>query len=170
MDGSVALESSNLTAEEISRILAIQFEAVNVSALSNSGLWAITPSATDPLNPNSGVTVTDPIDISLSGQYNFLFVNGLLTIEKLDLLIHPTEATFIYGDLIEGLGFSYIFNNDPETSVEITEEVNAQILSAVSTAHATVLVNARATALVNATATALVNYSFLISATPLVLR
>lgn len=166
LDGnSIPLGSSSLTAEEISRILAIAFEAPNVTALTNAGLWAITAVSTDPLNPASEVEATDPLDISLLEQYNFAIVDGLLTIEKMDITIVPQEKTITYGDEFGEIDFDYLYNNDPGSSVEITPEDDAAILSAVSQAHATVLVNARATALVNATATALVNYSFLVSAT-----
>ena len=74
LDGNSALiGSSALTAAEIARIQSIAFEAPNVSALTNAGLWAIKADVTDPLNPASGVTATDPLDISLLDQYNFAF-------------------------------------------------------------------------------------------------
>ncbi len=165
-DSTVSLTDAGLMPAEFSRIMGIQFETVNVSELSNSGLWAITPDITDPLNPNSGVEATDSLDISLLDQFNFVFVNGLLTINKLDLVITPKDTTFVYGEPIAGFNFDY--NYDSDTGVVIPENVNEQILSNLQASHATVLVNAMATALVNAPATALVNYSFMISATALV--
>lgn len=169
LDGTtIPLESSSLSAEEVARIQNIEFEAPNVSALTNSGLWAIKAVTTDPLNPLSTVYAADPLDVSLLEQYNFAIFDGLLTIENLEMTIVPQEKTITFGDEIGNFQFDYGFNDDPANPLNITPDIESAITSAVSTAHATVLVNARATALVNATATALVNYSFLISATALV--
>ncbi|MEZ5195706.1 MAG: S8 family serine peptidase [Bacteroidales bacterium] len=163
---SIALEEAGLTPEELIRIQSIQFEAVNVNELSNAGLWAITPDANDPLNPASGIEPIDPVDLALLDRFNFVFVYGLLTIDKLDLTIKPQDTTFVYGELISGFNFDYIYNSD--NSLEITNNTNMQIRNGLQASHATVLVNAMATALVNASATALVNYSFMVSATALV--
>jgi hypothetical protein len=99
LDGTTTpLVSSGLTAGEIARIQAIQFEAPNVSALTNSGLWAIKAVTTDPLNPLSSVTATDPLDVSLLEQYNFAIFDGLLTIENLEMTIIPKEKTITFGE------------------------------------------------------------------------
>ncbi len=168
IDERMPLDSAGLMPAEINRIKSIAFEAPNVTDLSNAGLWAIKADAADPLNPASGVEATDSLDIALLNSYRFVFEDGLLNIEKMDLLIRPQDTTFVYGDSIGGIGFDYIYNDDPTTSVVIDPVVNQQILSALQLGHATALVNGKATALVNAQATALVNYSFMISATALV--
>ncbi len=147
-DGSsLPIESSGLTAAEIARIQSIAFEAPNVSALTNAGLWAIKADASDPLNPASGIAATDPLDISLLEQYNFAFYNGILTIDPLDMTIIPQEQVITYGEEPGDFDFEYSFNED--NSLNITPEDNVAITNAASTAHATVLVNARATALGN---------------------
>lgn len=168
LDGSSTLTEAGLTEDEIARILSIPFEALNVTPLSNSGLWAITPSLSDPLNPLSGVSPTEVVDQLLLERFEFRFVNGFLDIESLDLLVKPQDATFIYGEPVEGIQFDYVFNDDPDDPLSIPEEVNTQILSLLQTGHATALVNGKATALVNTPATALANRSFMISATALV--
>lgn len=167
-DESLTFEEAGLTADQIARVTAIAFEAINVTPLSNSGLWAITPSSSDPLNPLSGVPATDPLDLILLERFDFHFVNGFLDIERLDLLVKPQDATLVYGEPIEEIEFDYVFNNDPDNPLAITEEIETQILSLLQVGHATALVNGRATALVNTPAEALINRSFMISATALV--
>jgi hypothetical protein len=139
-----------------------------VTPLSNSGLWAITPSGSDPLNPLSGVEATDPLDLVLLERFDFHFVNGFLDIERLDLLVKPQDATLVYGEPVEGIEFDYVFNNDPDNPLAITDEIETQILSLLQVGHATALVNGKATTLVNTPADALINRSFMISATALV--
>jgi hypothetical protein len=84
-------------------------------------------------------------------------VTGFLNIESLDLLVKPQDATFIYGEPVEGIQFDYVFNNDPDNPLSIPDEINTQILSLLQLGHATALVNGKATALVNISATALVS-------------
>jgi hypothetical protein len=168
LEESLTLEEAGLTVDQIARVTAIAFEAINVTPLSNSGLWAITPSGSDPLNPQSGIQATDPLDLVLLERFDFHFVNGFLDIERLDLLVKPQDVTQVYGEPVEGIEFDYVFNNDPDNPLAITDEIETQILSLLQVGHATALVNGRATALVNTPADALINRSFMISATALV--
>jgi hypothetical protein len=168
VDGSRSLEDAGLSEDEIARIMNIPLEAVNVSPLSNAGLWAITASNSDPLNPGSGLPVTDSLDVNLLDRFDFVFTSGLLTIERLDLLIKPQDTEFVYGEPLEGIEFDYVYNDDPNNPLNIPEEVNTQLLSALKAGHATALVNGKATGMLTAPATALVNKSFMISATALV--
>ncbi len=171
VNGTLPLDSADLSPEEISRIQGIAFETVATS-LSNTGLWEIEASGSDPLNPESGLPVVDPVDLSILEKYNIDFESGLLSIEKLDLVITPKDTTFTYGDVIGGFEFDYYFNNDTvngEFGFQISDSDSLGILSALTVNHATALVNGTgltvATALVNAGigATALVNKSFMIS-------
>jgi hypothetical protein len=168
LNGSYTLAEAGLSPDEIARVLSIPFEAQNVTPLSNSGFWAITASASDPLNPESGIIATDSLDLALLDRYDFVFVNGFLSIENIDLLVKPQDLTLTYGEPIAGLEFDYIFNNDLNNPLNIPDEINNQILSLLQVGHATALVNGKATALVNTPAEALVNRSFMISATALV--
>jgi hypothetical protein len=170
INGIFTLDQAGLSQEEINRVLNIGLVTV-ASSLSNTGLWAIEPDETDPLAPQSNVEATDTLDISILERYNIEVLNGLLTIEKLDLVIVPEDTTFSYGDEISGFEYNYIFNDtvNGNVPVVITNADSLGILSALTVNYATALVNASAltvaTALVNAGvgATALVNKSFMIS-------
>ena len=122
------------------------------------------------------MVATNPLDTALLNAFNFDILNGLLTIEKLDLMIIPKDTTIVYGDSITGFDFHYVYNNDtinPGNNVVISDTVNSAILNAMRKGHATALVNkvgvVRATALVNELgeplldSTALANSSFFIS-------
>jgi hypothetical protein len=167
VNGTMPLDSAGLSQEEIDRILGISFETV-ANSLSNTGLWEIKANGNDPLNPESGLPVTDSLDISLLERYNIDIENGLLSIEKLDLLISPKDTTITYGDIIGGFDYNFYFNNDtvnPVYGFQISEDDSLAILSAFSQNYATALVNS--IAVVKATsllpATALVNKSMMIS-------
>ena len=171
IDGSVTLEAAGLIPAEVTRIHDVDLTSIATS-LSNVGLWAITGDATDPLGPNSNVTATDPLDISLLQRYNFVFRNGLLTIDPAELTITARDTTFTYGDPI-GLKFNYAFSNGSSGALNMSTGDGLTVLNAVKTAHGTALVNAiglvRGTALVNnngeqlLTETLLGNVSFMIS-------
>lgn len=174
-DTVLSLAGAGLSPAAIARIQSIPIVTV-ANDTSNVGLWPISASLDDPLNPNSNVMATAPLDTALLNTFNFDVSNGLLTIEKLDLMIIPKDTTIVYGDSITGLDFHYVFNNDtinPGNNVIISDTVNSAILNAMRQAHATALVNAvgvvRATALVNEfgepllDSTALANSSFFIT-------
>lgn len=155
VDGSFTLAEYGLTQQEIDRILSIPLITV-ANDTSNVGLWEIVPSADDPLNPLSAVAASDPVDTTLLYNFDFDFISGLLTIEKMDLTIIPKDTTIVYGDTLYGFDYYYVYNNDtvyPGNNVVISEPVNNAILNELRQAHATALVNAvatvRATALVN---------------------
>jgi len=166
-DGTMPLDSAGLTQEEIDRIHSIALTTI-ANSLSNAGLWAIEADQNDPLHPESEVPATDSLDISLLQRYRFDVDNGLLAIEKLDLVITPRDTSFVYGEEIGGFSFDFYFNQDTidgDFGLQITESDSLAILSAMRANYATALVNA--TVLVNAssflTATALVNKSMMIS-------
>jgi hypothetical protein len=170
-EGTFTLEEAGLNVQEISRIHDIDLTTV-ANSLSNTGLWGIEADPNDPLNPESGVPATDSLDISLLERYNIDVVNGLLTIDTLELLIRPQDTVLTYGQVPGGFNFDFFFNNDTvntETGLNISDADSLSILSAFSMNYATALVNGTAlvyaTALVNAGvgATALVNKSYMIS-------
>lgn len=168
---SVPLASAGLAQNEVDRIHGIDLSSIATS-LSNVGLWAIGADPSDPLSPNSGVAATDPLDISMLQRFNIVFRNGLLTINPMDLVITPTDTTFVYNDSIVSISADYEFGGsgggftmDPSDSLAI--------LNAIKSARGTALVNkvglVRGTALVNnegdqlLTDALLSNYSFMIS-------
>jgi len=167
VNGTFTLEDAGLTTDEINRILSIPFTTV-ANDTSNVGLWGIVPSSSDPLNPNSNVMATTPLDTALLYTYNFEFSNGLLTIEKLDVTIIPKDTIITYGDTLTGLDYYYIYNNDtinPGNNFVISDPVNEAVLNAMRQSHATALVNAvataRATALVNGQPNPLLDSAYL---------
>lgn len=175
VNGTFALEDAGFTGEEISRILDIPLTTV-AGDTSNVGLWAIVPSADDPLNPLSSIAATDPLDTNLLYNYTFEFNSGLLSIDKLNVTIIPKDTTIYYGDSLSGFEYYYVYNDDaenPENNVVISDPVNEAVLNGIRTSHATALVNGvatvRATALVNGEpnplmdSTELANTSFFIS-------
>lgn len=169
---STPLDAAGLTPEELARIYSIELTTI-ANAFSNVGLWGISGDANDPLNPDSNVPATDPLDISLLQRYNFVFDDGLLTITPMDLVITPRDTTFVYGDTIQGLTFDYLINGGSASGITIAPADSLVIVNAVKSTHGTALVNAtglvRGTALVNnngdqlLTQDVLNNFSFMIS-------
>ena len=175
INGSVSLDDAGLTAAETERIKSIGFETV-ANSLSNVGFWEINPASDDALNPLSGIQPTDSLDMALLKKFDFVFKRGLLSIEKMDLLVKPRDMTLTYGEDLAGVQFDYIFNNDtinPGNQVSISSVDSIEIISQLKETHAAALVNSialvNAAALVNELgqplldATALVNKSFMIS-------
>lgn len=172
VSGSTPLASAGLTTAELNRVLGIGLTSIATSQ-SNVGLWGIGPSANDPLNPSSSVPATSPLDISLLEQYNFVFQNGVLTIDPAELTITPRDTTFVYNDSIVGLKFNYAISGGASGPLNITPGDELAISNAVKSAHGTALVNAvgvtRGTALVNSdgeqllTESQLNNFSMMIS-------
>lgn len=148
----IPLDSADLSQTEINRILAIELSTVE-NTLTNVGFWPIEPSSDDPLNPDSDLEPTDPMDISLLERFDFVFVDGVLTINPLDLVITPRDKTFIYNDSIAELSFDYDFSPDPESEFIITENDSLAITSALVSLHQTTVPSrsaiVRGTALVN---------------------
>ncbi len=171
LDGNLPIDSAGLTQEELARILGINIITV-ANSLSNVGLWGIEPDDSDPLNPLSDVEATDAMDVSLLERFNFVFSNGLMTINPLDLIIDTRDTTLIYNDSLVGFDFDYLFNQN--NSLNISEGDKDIIINGLRLVHATALVNkgavlVRATALVNdisdpfTTEELLANKSFMIS-------
>jgi subtilisin family serine protease len=169
-DSSITLEESGLSDVETERIYDIGITTV-ANSLSNVGLWAIEPDPADPLNPNSSSSAEDSLDISLLQRYNFVFRNGIMTINPLDLVITPRDTTIVYNDSLPSLGYDYLFNTTFQVPIAASDSV--AMLSALRLAHGTALVNGigtvRGTALVNdlgeslLDADILANKSFMIS-------
>ena len=154
-EGTSTLEEEGLTTAQTDRVMAIPLVTV-ATALSNTGIWGITASASDPLNPASTVTPSDPLDIGLLENYNFEVDDAFLTIEKLELLIKPRDTAYTYGTSVSELHYDFIYNNDtidPGNNVVISPEINDSILNNLRLAYANALVGTiafvPATALVN---------------------
>lgn len=170
--GSVTLAAEGLTQAEIDRIQGIGLTTI-ANAQSNVGLWGIGADPNDPLNPDSGVPATSPLDISLLQRYNVRFDDGLLTIDPAELLITPRDTTFTYNDSIAGISSDYVFSSGTSIPLNITPADASSILNAVRVSRGTALVNraglVRGTALVNGQGVSLLdaallnNVSFMVS-------
>jgi hypothetical protein len=88
----VPLANSGLTYNDLG-LTPITFSS-SATTLSNAGIYFISPSAS-------------VVDTGYNTFFNYEFVNGLLTIEKLPLTIIPRDTTIIYGDKIEITDFIY---------------------------------------------------------------
>ncbi|MFT5972695.1 MAG: hypothetical protein ACJAZC_002892 [Cryomorphaceae bacterium] len=147
-DGNEPIEVADLNAEELDRIQAINLTTI-ANPLSNAGLWAIEPDPNDPLNPLSIVEAIDSLDVALLERFDFVFKNGLMTIDPLDLIINPRDTSFIYNDSLIGFNFDYLFNQND--SLDISEENTFALTNALLAGHETV-VSDRSAALVRGTA------------------
>ncbi|MBL7951757.1 MAG: S8 family serine peptidase [Flavobacteriales bacterium] len=149
VSGSTPLASAGLTPAEVQRIQSIGLTTIATS-LSNVGLWAIGADANDPLNPNSTVAATAALDRSLLERYDFVFDDGLLTIDPVGLHITPRDTSVVYNVPLTYLGLNYALSN----GATITTTDRTTITTGVRSAHGTALVNGqvglvRGTALVN---------------------
>ncbi|MCZ4409487.1 MBG domain-containing protein [Cryomorphaceae bacterium 1068] len=161
---NLPLDSTDLTEAEIARILSIELTTI-ANTLSNAGIWGIEPSANDPLNPESDAVAIDTLDVSLLERYDFVFSNGILTIDPIDLIITPRDTTYIYNDSIINLSFDYDFNADPESGLIISDEDSLVIVSAIQQLHTATIPErsaiVRGTALVNEFGEPLLNAALL---------
>lgn len=96
---------------------SLKFETPATSQ-SNTGIYFIRPSA-------------DSADIGMDKfeLYNYEFVDGLLTINKMPLKITPKHLTLTYGDKIENVAFDYDYD-----STQISEEDRSGFLSSLEVA------------------------------------
>ena len=69
------------------------------SSLSNAGIYFIQPNA-------------DVTDVGLQELYDYTFTNGLLTINKMPLVIKPLDKTLTYGDKIDGTTIDFDYQYD----------------------------------------------------------
>ncbi|MEP7318395.1 MAG: S8 family serine peptidase, partial [Panacibacter sp.] len=158
---SIPLDSTSYTLHELG-LDSIYF-TTPATTFSNTGIYFIRP-AIKPLNPN------DSVDIALMEMYNYVFNDGLLSIQKIPLLITPKDTTLNYGDKIAGITYNF---NYPDSLISLEDRTAfldtlqntyvAELADATALADARALVNGRA--LVNSD---LKNLSFLVSARALV--
>ncbi len=151
VDGNAPIESADLSAEEMSRVMGIGITTI-ANSLSNVGLWGIEPDPINPLNPLSGVEATDSLDISLLQRFNFVFSNGLMTVVPLDIIVDARDTTLLYNDSLVGFSFDYLFNLtdslniDPGAALAISEFAITNHSLSLSTKRAALV---QGTALVN---------------------
>ncbi len=138
IEGNEPIETAGLTPEELNRIQGVDLSTI-ANSLSNVGLWAIEADPNDPLNPLSDVEATDPLDIALLQSYNFVFSNGLMTIDPLEIVIDPKDTTLVYNQEFIGFDFNYFFNDNND--LNISPEDSTAISNGVKLVHGLALVN-----------------------------
>jgi hypothetical protein len=82
-----------------------------------------------PLNP-----LTLPADQSLLNTYNYEFVNGILSIQKMPLTITPDNKTIKYGEYAGDVTFNYQFNQHNMSAAQISN-----MLDSIKTGHKKIL-------------------------------
>jgi len=148
LNGNLPIDSAGLSSDEMARVMNIDFTSI-ANSLSNVGLWGIEPDENDPLNPLSEVEATDSVDLALLENYNFVFSNGVMTINPLDIFIDPRDTSIVFNEELVNFNFDYLFNTSD--SLNISPEDSEAIANAVRLVHGTALVN-RPAALVQGTA------------------
>jgi len=163
------LDDAGLTLSDIG-LDSLKFQTPATSQ-SNTGIYFIRPSA------DSSDIGTDKFEL-----YNYDFVDGLLTIDKMPLKIRPNHLTLTYGDKIEGVTFNYDYDSTNIDNIDrstffssLTSAYEQPISNAFALVDARVLVNGRP--LVNsdledlaflATSKSITNARPLVNAKPLV--
>jgi hypothetical protein len=90
----------------------------------NVGAYFIRPALHRPLNN------TDPVDLGLKESYNFIMNDGILSVEKMPLLITPRDTTLVYGDKIGQFAFNYSY---PDSNIATLDK--ARFLDSIETIH-----------------------------------
>src|SRR5262249_6271372 len=82
--------------------------------------------------------------------YNYDFIDGLLTIDKMPLKIRPNHLTLTYGDKIEGVTFNYDYDSTNIDEIDrntffssLTSAYQQPISNALAFVDARALVNGR---------------------------
>jgi hypothetical protein len=63
---------------------------------------------------HSAVTdLSNPQSLALSAIFNYQFVDGVLTIERMPIMVTPNDMTLVYGDAINGkdIQFTYVYDH-----------------------------------------------------------
>ncbi len=125
----VPLEESGLPAEEIDRLMAVDFEITTTATEWNdpTGTYQILP-----VGINSEITPPEILD-----DYEFDYQKGYLTIEKIPLTIKPNIDSYLpiyYGDIIEDVDFFYDLYSDGEDNNDNIWNLT-ELLNYIAAAH-----------------------------------
>ena len=100
--------------------MQITTHAINSS---NIGLYLIRPSF-DQFNP------LDPADLTLLEQFDYVFNDAILVVNKMPIAINPRDTTLSYGDKIKQIHFNYFYDDQ---NIEIAER--SAFLSSIKAIH-----------------------------------
>ncbi len=97
-------------------------------------------------------------DASLLALYQYVFTDGILSVQQLPVTVKPKDTTLVYGQKVGNIQFDYSF--DPA----ITIDNPANLLNVISSSHQSLmannvigLINGKAVAIVNGQAVPIVN-------------
>ena len=125
---NVPLANSGFTLQQLG-LDPISF-TTTATSFSNTGIYAIKPAM-------RVLDMNDPFDAGLPELYDYTFVNGLLTINKLPVTITSRDTTLEYGDKITDLHFNY---NYDDTNIDDADK--AAFFANLKTAHTQKVSNA----------------------------
>ncbi len=152
------LPAPGLTIEQLGLDQLTLSSTANNDVNSNVGTYSIIPSRV--------FSETDPTDIGLNELYNYSFVNGILTIEKLPVTVTARDTTVTYLQKIPDIQFNYALTNAADGTT--IPDVNG-VLNSIQTTHQSQLakdatgrdvlglVNGQAVTIVNGQAIPIVN-------------
>lgn len=152
------LPAPGLTIQQLGLDQMTLTSSANNDVYSNVGTYSIVP--------NRVFSETDPADIGLNELYNYSFVNGTLTIEKLPVTVTARDTTVTYLQKIPDIQFNYTLTNAADgatipnvnevlTSVQTTHQ--SQLAKDASGKDVLGLVNGQAVTIVNGQAIPIVN-------------
>lgn len=152
------LPAPGLTSQQLGLDQLTITSTANNDIYSNVGTYSIIP--------NRVFSETDPTDIGLKELYNYSFVNGTLTIEKLPITVTARDTTVTYLQKIPDIQFNYALTNAADGAT--IPDVNG-VLNSLQTTHQSQLakdaagkdvlglVNGQAVTIVNGQAIPIVN-------------
>ncbi len=94
------------------------------TSTSDVGIYFIRPTQHTPLD------LTNPTDKGLTELYNFIFNDGLLTINRMPLLITPNDTTLTYGQKVGNFAFNYSY---PDANIADADK--AAFLNSIKSIH-----------------------------------
>ena len=86
----------------------------------------------------SAVTdLSNPLSLTLSELYNYQFIDGVLTIDRMPIMVTPQDVTLVYGQSINGkqMQFNYAYdasNIDPLDQVNFLDSLETEHQSTMS--------------------------------------
>ena len=156
-----------------------QTNLLTTDSLTNLGLGSLNLSTLATANSNTGTYIittsrvfdaSNPVDIGYKELYNYAFVNGSVTIEKLPVTVKANDATVVYGEKIPDITFTYQFNpaNIPDPTAflqnlqtahenQIAKDALGDDILGIVNGQAVTIVNGQAIPIVNGQAVTIVN-------------
>ncbi len=156
-----------------------QSNLLTTDSLTNLGLGSLNLTTSATTNSNTGTYLitasrvfdpSNPVDKGYKELYNYTFVNGSVTIEKLPVTVKANDVTVNYGEKIPDITFTYQFDQtnfpDPNTFLnglqmahknQIAKDASGDDILGIVNGQAVTIVNGQAIPIVNGQAVTIVN-------------